>query len=50
VYDHDAIAGGVDIELDRVGADVNRLLEGRDGILGEGLVRTPVRDGFGALP
>jgi hypothetical protein len=50
VHNDYSIPGGVDIELDRVGADLDRLFEGRNGVFGKGLVRAPVGDRFGGRP
>jgi hypothetical protein len=47
VHNDDAITGSVDVELDRVGADLDRVLEGRNGVFGKSLVRAPVGDRFG---
>ncbi|HST08589.1 MAG TPA: hypothetical protein VLJ83_10470, partial [Gemmatimonadaceae bacterium] len=46
VHDDDSVPGGVHVELDGVGAAGDRLLEGRNGVLGQAFVRTPVGDGL----
>ena len=45
--DHKPIIGGMDIQLDGVGAELDGAQECRDGVFREGLVRSPVGDFFG---
>lgn len=42
--DYNPVRGRAHIELDRVGAELDRALERRDGILGQCVVGAPVRD------
>jgi hypothetical protein len=44
--DDHTVVGGVDIELDRVGAQLDRPQERRNGVFGQGLVRSPMGDSF----
>jgi hypothetical protein len=46
VYDHDSIACGVNVELDRVRAKLYSAEKRRDGVLRDGLVRATVGDPF----
>jgi hypothetical protein len=47
VNDNNAVVGGVDVELDRLGAQLDGAQESRDGVLGQGLMRPPMRDLLG---
>jgi hypothetical protein len=42
VHDNRAVSSGVDIELDSVGAELDRAKKGGDRVLGQRVVRTPV--------
>lgn len=47
MHDDESVPGGMHVELDGVGAAGDRLLEGRNGVLGQAFMRTPVGDGLG---
>ena len=46
VNDDSTVAGAMDIQLDRLRSQLNRAQECRDGVLGQGLMRSPVGDFF----
>ena len=47
MYDHHAVARGMHVELYGVGAQLDGLLERRDGVLGQAVMRAPVGDRLG---
>lgn len=47
VNDNNSVIGGVDVELDCLGAQLDGAQKSRDGVLGQGLMRPPMRDFLG---
>jgi hypothetical protein len=44
VDDDNSVTRGVHVQLDSIGTELDRALEGRERVLGMGLVRPPVSD------
>lgn len=44
VNDYNSVVGGMDVELDRLGAQLQRAQKSGDGVLGQGLMRPSMRD------
>jgi hypothetical protein len=47
VNDDNSVVGGMDVELDRLGTQLQGAEESGNGVLGQGLMRPPMRDLFG---
>lgn len=47
VNDNNSVVGGVDVELDRLGTQLQGAQKSGNGVLGQGLMRSSMRDLFG---